>query len=209
MAKGVTSFSIDVKMSPDKSNNRICVSEELVAYLDDELDGESRARFESHLEQCVVCAAELNLQRRVLCELDVAFADDPGIEMPTNFAQIVAARARADFSGVREPHDRRRAFRLCTALAFLSVLLLGGAAASESVIAPLRAIWKTGVALFSFLAHALYDAGAGVAVISRGVGVRLLFESRPVGLLILLLFASAVFLLRRLIVRYHRAQPAG
>jgi hypothetical protein len=88
----------------------------------------------------------------------------------------------------------------------VAVAFTGGAAVSESVFAPLRAIWKGGAALLNFLGHALYDMGAGVAVISRGVGGHLLFESRPVGLLVLFLFASALYMLRRLIAGYHRTR---
>ena len=73
-------------------------------------------------------------------------------------------------------------------------------------VRPSRAIWKTCVALFGFLGHALYDAGASLAVISRGLGGHLLFESRGVGLLVLLLLALALFTLARLIVRYHRTR---
>ena len=45
----------------------------------------------------------------------------------------------------------------------------------------------------------------GFAVVTRGVGWHLLFESRPLGLVLLLLFASALFLLSRMISGYHRA----
>jgi hypothetical protein len=106
-------------------------------------------------------------------------------------------------SGVREKGERRRALFLCAALALISFLLLGGARLRESIFAPLVAVWTTGKALFSFLGHALYDAGASFAVVTRGVGWHLLFESRPLGLVLLILFASALFLLSRMISGYH------
>jgi anti-sigma factor RsiW len=185
----------------------VCRSEEIIAYLDGELDAASLARLEGHFESCAQCAAELRQQRRILNELNVALMDEPLIELPKNFAEVVAARAQSDVSGVvRDPSERRRALRLCAALAAASFALLGGAALSESVFAPLRAIWKAGVALVGFLGHALYDAGAGVAVISRGLGGHLLFGSRGMGLLVMLLLALALFTLARLIVRYHRTR---
>jgi anti-sigma factor RsiW len=188
-------------------NNSVCRSEEIIAYLDGELDDASLARLEQHLENCSRCAADLRAQRSLLNELNFALMDEATIEMPKNFAQVVAARAQSDMSNVvRDRHERRRALRLCVALASISFVLLGGAALSESVFAPLRAIWKAGVALFNFLGHALYDAGAGLAVISRGLGGHLLFESRGLGLLVLLLLALALFTLARLIVRYHRTR---
>lgn len=191
-------------MSTATPNKTVCRSEEIVAYLDGELNAQARAFLEAHLAECAPCAAELEAQKRLLSELDFALSTDAGIGMPKNFAQIVAARAQSDLSGVRDARERRRAFRLCVMLTTVAVALLGGAAVSESVLAPLRAIWKGGVALFNFLGHALYDAGAGVAVISRGVGGHLLFESRSGSVLVLLLFVSALFMLRRLIVGYHR-----
>jgi hypothetical protein len=109
-------------------------------------------------------------------------------------------------SGLRTRPERRRALRLCAGLGSVAFALLGGAAMSDSVFSPLRAIWKCLAAIFSFLGRALYDLGAGLAVISRGVGKHVLFESRASGLLIFLLFASALFMLRRLIVGYHRTR---
>ena len=188
------------------SNNLNCRSEEIVAYLDGELEASSLARLEEHFEDCPRCAAKLRSHKLLLQELNFALAEEPAIEMPKNFAQVVAARAQSDLSGVRDRGERRRALRLCAALTLVSFVLLGGAALSESILAPPRAVWKTCVALFGFLGHALYDAGAGLAVISRGLGGHLLFESRVVGLLVLLLLALALFTLARLIVRYHRTR---
>ncbi|MDT4896265.1 MAG: hypothetical protein QOH25_1342 [Acidobacteriota bacterium] len=190
-------------MSPDNSS---CRSEEIVAYLDGEVDAAALVRLEQHFACCEQCAAELRVQRRLFHELDFALMDEPAIEMPQNFAQVVAARAQSDMSGMRAPRERRRALSLCAMLVVVSFALLGGTALGESVFAPLRAIWKVGVALFSFLGHALYDAGTGVAVISRGLGGHLLFESRVSGLLVLFLLALALFTLTRMIVRYHRTR---
>ena len=187
--------------------NSACRSEEITAYLDGELGASSLARLEQHVGGCSSCAADLRAQRRLLNELNSALTDEPAIELPKNFAQVVAARAQSDMRGVvRDPAERGRALRLCGALAAASFALLGGAALSESVFAPLRAIWKAGAALANFLGHALYDAGTGVAVISRGLGGRLLFGSLGTGLLVLLLLALALFTLARLIARYHRAR---
>jgi anti-sigma factor RsiW len=198
---------IQIYMSAASTKNSVCRSEEIIAYLDGELEASALLQLEQHFEDCSRCAAELEAERRLIRELDFALTSEPaGLEMPKNFAQIVAARAQSDMSGVREPHERRRALRLCAALSVISFALLGGAALSESVFAPLRAIWKGAAALFSFLGHALYDAGAGVAVISRGVGGHLLFGSRAFGLIVLLLLALALFMLPRLIVKYHRTR---
>lgn len=187
-------------------DNLVCGSEEIVAYLDGELDAHALARFERHLGDCADCAAALAAERQLFRELDSALSIEPRLEMPKNFAQVVAARAQADLSGVRHATERRRALRLCAVLAFAAFALTGGAALTEGVLAPLKAVWKFGAALAGFLGHALYDAGAGFAVISRGVGGRLLFGSRGAGVVVLLLLVLALLMLRRLITGYHRAR---
>jgi anti-sigma factor RsiW len=180
---------------------------EIVAYLDGELDSSSLAQLELHLEGCSVCSEELRIERSLQHELTFALADDSLPEIPENFAQFVAARAQSDMSGVRDRGERKLALGLCAALMAFSFLLLGGAGVRETVLAPIRAAWKVGAALFSFLGHALYDAGAGVAVISRGLGGYLFAQSpRGLGPLVLLLLALILFTLARLIVRYHRTR---
>ena len=192
-----------MSQTPD---NFVCAGEEVVAYLDGELDARAHALFERHLEGCARCAEALEAERRLSRELDSALADTPALEMPKNFAQVVAARAQADMSGVRRAPERRRALRLCAVLGTVACALTGGAAMTEAVLAPLRAVWNLGAAVLGFLGHALYDAGAGVAVISRGVGGRVLFGSRGTGVVVLLLLALALLTLRRLIAGYHRAR---
>ncbi|MDT4967525.1 MAG: hypothetical protein QOJ64_2262 [Acidobacteriota bacterium] len=193
-------------MSISTKDRTACYKEEIIAYLDGELNQRSIAFLEHHLVTCDRCTVEYRLQQRLVAELENALIAGAGVELPRNFAQVVAARAQSDLRGVREPRERRRAFGLCGVLLILSVALLGGAAASESVLAPARLIWRSAAALFSFLGHALYSAGAGMAVLSRGVGSHLFFESWPFGLLIIVLFASALIMLRRLIVEYHRTR---
>jgi anti-sigma factor RsiW len=187
-------------------NNSACGSEEIAAYLDGELDAAAQARLEQHLAGCPRCAAELEAERRLLRELDTALTNDSCLELPQNFAQVVAARAQSDLSGVRGAGERRRALRLCALLTIISFALLGGAALTESVFAPLRAVWKCGTAIFGFLGHALYDAGTGLTVISRGLGGHVLSGSRGQGAIILLILVLALVTLPRLIVRYHRAR---
>lgn len=187
-------------------DNSACANDEIVAYLDGELDAGALARFERHVGGCASCASALAAERQLFRELDSALSAEPRLEMPKNFAQVVAARAQADMSGVRGPAERRRALRLCAVLAAAAFALTGGAALTEGVLAPLNAVWKFCAAVSGFLGHALYDAGAGFAVISRGVGGRVLFGSRGAGALVLLLLVLALLMLRRLITGYHRAR---
>src|ERR1044072_9825727 len=122
-------------MTGAHSENCIEKSEEIAAYLDGELSGLARIEFEQHLKECSACKAQLCEQRRLLCALDLALSDDPALRLPVNFSQVVAAHAQADMSGLRHRSEHRRALRLCAALLAASlVLLIGGAALSETVL---------------------------------------------------------------------------
>ncbi len=196
-------------MSDDKTTNnrRSCQRDEIAAYLDGELDTRAGMLFEEHAKECSTCAADLSEQRRLLCALDFALGgDDPGLALPRNFARVVAKRAESDMSGMRQRHERRRAFRLCAGLALLSFLLLGGASLSASVLVPVRAVTRYASSIFGLVWNALYDIGTGVAVVLRAIARHFIFDLHPLNLLVLLLFAVALVLLPRLIVNYHRRQ---
>jgi predicted anti-sigma-YlaC factor YlaD len=183
-----------------------CRREEIAAYLDGELNRDDLSLFEEHLSECPECARELQEQRRLLCALDFALGgDDPSIALPRNFAKVVAVHAESDMSGVRHPKERRRALWLCTGLALIAFALLGGSSLNTSLFVPLRIAVRYLTSVTGIISNALYDAGVGLAVILRAVGRHFIFESHPFGLLAFLLFAIALALLPRLIVRYHRA----
>jgi anti-sigma factor RsiW len=183
-----------------------CRSEEIAAYLDGELDARAVALFEDHLKTCRSCVQELQDQRRLLCALDFALSeDDPALALPQNFALVVAANAESDMSGVRLRAEHRRALRWCVGLSLVTFALLG-ASLGSAVLVPLKAAARFAASVSGFLWNALYDAGAGVAVILRAVGRRVIFESHPLSLVATLLFVLALALLPRLIMRYHRAQ---
>lgn len=194
-------------MSDADHIQRDCPSEEIAAYLDGELSAQAVALFERHLKECADCQAELLEQRRLLCALDFALGGhsaDGDIALPQNFSQVVAAHAQSDLRSLRS--ERGRALRLCLALAVISFALLGAAAFSESVLQPLVALFRqTGIVL-GFFGRALYDLGAGFAVIARAVGGHTLFESNRLTLFVFLLLAVAIVSLPRLISSYHRAR---
>lgn len=194
-------------MSCANSDNCVSRNEEIAAYLDGELDETARSQVEQHLKECPSCAHGLREQKRLLCALDFALEDDPQLRLPSNFSQIVAARAQSDMSGLRQRSERRLALRLCAALACASLILLGGAALSETVLTPVITAARYIVSLFDLLWQALRGAGTGVSIILRAVSRHFIFDSHPVSLFSLLLFASALALLPRLILSYHRQRP--
>ena len=185
-------------------NSGCCRSEEIAAYLDGELDTPAVVLFELHLEACRNCSQELHEQRRLLCALDYAFGeDDPALALPRNFAQVVATHAESDMSGVRLRAEHGRALRWGLGLSLVTFAVLG-ASLSATVLVPLKSAARFAASLFGLMWSALYDAGAGLAVILRALGRRFIFEPHPFSLFAFLLFVIALALLPRLIVRYHR-----
>lgn len=184
-----------------------CEGERTSAYLDGELDARARALFEEHVESCPVCDAELKAQRLFTWELDSAFAQTNSLPLPKNFAQIVAARAESDMSGVRDLSEHKRALRFCLILALSSFALLGGT--------PSQSLYSSGwdtvnrvIGVFGLLWSTLRDAAVGLTVITRVICGGLIPESSFAGLAALLL-ALAVVLLSVLISSYHRNHEIG
>lgn len=182
-----------------------CLAEDVAAYLDDELEGRARELFEQHHRTCEDCAAELLRQRQLLCDLDVALNERNHLVLPENFARVVAAHAESDMGGMRNRSEQRQALRVSLVLAAASFALLGVTSA-EAVWAPARTMVQSLQSVSHFLWEATYQASSGLAVIFRMLTRSFVFESRLLGLSILLLFLIALALLPRLISRYHRTQ---
>jgi predicted anti-sigma-YlaC factor YlaD len=64
------------------------VRELIYDYLDDILDGNSRARVQYHLENCAICAAILGSTRDILR----LTADDRVFQLPLGFSERLHAR---------------------------------------------------------------------------------------------------------------------
>jgi anti-sigma factor RsiW len=177
---------------------------DVAAYLDGELDAAQGTRFEQHTKTCASCATALREQRRLLCVLDAAFGDArQQIELPTNFTQIVKARAQSDMSSVRHRGERRLAFGLCAGLAALSFALLGWQAWDE-LFTPLRGVVGVVVTLLDMAAHAVGEAVSGFALMLRVLGGQLLNEPSAFRTFVYIILALAIVLLFRLIGSYHR-----
>jgi len=191
-------------MKPTKHEND-CELEEVAAYLDGELGGEALETFEAHLKTCAGCAAELRMQRQLLCTLDVAFNHSSAIDLPDNFTRVVTAHAEGDLSGMRRKSERRHAFQICAVLALVSFALLG-AAARALVFEPAQSFFHLARTVFDLVWRTAYGAGTGAAIIGRVLGRAIAFGPYGLGLVVLLGFAISISLLSFLIARYHRAQ---
>jgi len=188
-------------MLMDNTNHPYQV-EQIAAYLDGELDPSAGVLFERHLLECPVCNAELNAQQLFMHELDATLTLAPDLPVPSNFAQIVAARAESDMRGVRDSREHKRAFRFCLILLLASFALLG-AAAGKAVFFSGRTVASQIFGILGLLWTTLYDAAVGLTVISRVVSGGLIPDSPFAGLAALLL-ALGVVLLSLLISSYHR-----
>jgi anti-sigma factor RsiW len=184
------------------AQEKYCEQNLIAAYVDGELDEDLTQRVEDHLKGCAPCRAELQAHRLFVCELDAALTGSVDIPVPADFSRMVAARATSDMRGVRTRAEHRKALGISMILALIGFALLG-ATARETVFAIAEKFITTVAGLVSFVASAVYDTVAGLAVIFRVLSRKAIIETGSLGPLMVLL-AAAVLLLSRLLSNYHR-----
>ena len=182
-----------------------CQLEDVAAYLDGELTGVGLDKFEQHVKSCAGCAAELRIQRQLLCTLDVAFNDSHSFHLPKNFARVVTAHAENDLTGMRDRRERRRALQLCAILALVSFGLLG-AATRAIVFDPLRSFFRATRVLVDLVWQATSEVASSAAVVIRVIGRAILLAQTGSRFFFVLAFLLSLFFLSLLIANYHRAQ---
>jgi anti-sigma factor RsiW len=187
------------------TNNYTCETENIVAYIEGDLDPALRLALEEHLKDCRDCVSELQTQRVFMCELDSVLASPFDLAVPENFAEVVAVHAKSDMRGMRDRAEHARALRFCIVLGLAAFALLG-VASSKAVLVSLRSIASKIFGVFGFLGEAIFNAAAGFAVVLRVVSRGLITDSRFAGLAGLLLMALFIAVLSRLIARYHRTR---
>ena len=144
----------------------------------------------------------MRAHRVFVCELDAVLAGKVEIPVPDDFSKVIAVRARSDMRGVRSRAEHRKAFAICLVLALTGFGLLG-ATAREDVLAVAGRFITAVISIGSFASELVYDAVAGLVVISRVLGHKIVVGSGSLGLLLIVL-AVAVFILSRLLSDYHR-----
>jgi len=187
------------------SDNNICQNDQIAAFVDDELDPGHRSAFEAHVRGCDSCAAELRAHRTFMRELDTALAGRFDLEVPPDFAKVVAVHAENDMRGVRDRAEHRRALRYCIILGLVAFALLG-VASSRAVLASVQSFIKATVGIVSLFGKTIYDAMAGFSVLARVFRRGLIGNAGRADLMALLLFAFVICLLTLLISRYHRTR---
>jgi anti-sigma factor RsiW len=187
------------------SGNHICETEKIVAFIDGDLKPECRTAFEEHIKFCSHCNSELQAQRQFISELDSALSGPFDLEVPANFAQVVAVRAESDMRGVRDSLEHRRALRFCVLLGLTAFALLG-VSSGEAALMRVQSMANAALGILGLIGKGIFDAAAGFAVILRVVSGGLLSDFRFAGLTTLLVVALIIGLLSLLISRYHRAR---
>jgi anti-sigma factor RsiW len=180
-----------------------CPRFEIAAYIDGELLPRDELRLEAHVAGCKDCLAELNLQKQMLSVLDFGLRDKTEIELPKNFAKVVAVRAESRVSGLRSKEERFRALFLCVFL-FL-IILIGLGSEIEIVLAAFGKIGEKMLAVVGFAWHLAFDLAIGTTVILRSLSGQFVFNSVQSFVVIACLFTVSAILLSRQISRYKQS----
>ncbi|HKG80473.1 MAG TPA: hypothetical protein VKA78_13655 [Pyrinomonadaceae bacterium] len=147
----------------------------------------------------------MRAHRLFVCELDAALTDGGEIPVPADFSRMIAARATSDMSGVRTRSENRKALTICVILALAGFALLG--ARTSAIVTVAQKSVTTSLGVLRFLATAVYDTVAGLAVIFRVLSRKIIVESGSL-VPVLVLLAFAVLILSRLISNYHHRTGA-
>lgn len=187
------------------SENNICESEQIAAFVDDELEPVPRLEFEEHVRGCDSCARELQAHWTLMRELDTALASRFDLEVPPDFAKVVAVHAENDMRGVRDRAEHRKALRYCIVLGLLAFALLG-VASSRALLGSAESFFRAIFGVVNLLGKTVYDAMSGVSLLARAFRRSIGGDAGASDLLALFLFVFAIGLLTLLISRYHRTR---
>ena len=181
----------------------ICPRSEIALYLDGELTPAAEIALEKHFAECKSCLDELNLQKKMLSALDFAFDDKAEeIELPANFAKIVATTAESNVSGLRSKKERSLALFLCSAM-FIAVIL-GLGAETEKVFEVFRTFAEQLIVVLGFVFHFIYGVTIGLSIILKFLSQQIVFNSAASLLIILGAFFVSFIALSRMVTRSDR-----
>lgn len=187
----------------DSTTENICPRSSIADYIDGELSPNAELALEAHIAGCKSCLAELNLQKKMFCVLDSGLEKHSEIELPENFAKVVAVRAESGVAGLRSKEERFRALFLCVFL--LLIVLIGLGAETGNLLAAFGRIGEQTIIVTRFIGHLIYDLAMGTTIILRSLSGQFLFNSSISFVLGAFFFALSVLLLSRLISRSNRS----
>jgi anti-sigma factor RsiW len=148
-----------------ETNNFICPTDEIAAYIDGELSSARELELDAHFVACCDCTAELNEQKQFLHALDASLGAPGEIDLPTDFAKRVVVNAESTVSGLRRPRERFNALFICAGL-FLFVLFALGTD-TGSLLSSAANFFEQVSAIGGFFAHLVYSVFLGLAIIVR------------------------------------------
>lgn len=183
-----------------------CSQIDIAGYLDGELKPQDELLLEKHFAFCKSCLNELNLQKKMLSALDFAFNSkncQTDIQLPKNFAKVVATTAESKVIGLRLPEERFRAFYLCSGL-FLFVLAGLGVSETSKLWSALVGLTDRLFVISGLALNFLYDVAVGVSVIARALSQQFVVSSIFPFLLLICVFTFSFIFLSRFIIRYNR-----
>lgn len=180
-----------------------CPRPDIAAYIDGELSPSAELALEVHLAECKNCLEELNLQKKLLCALDYSLEKQPEIELPKNFAKVVAIRAESGVCGLRSKEERFRAVFICAFL--LLIVLIGLGAETGRIFAAFGKIGEQAIIVAGFVGNLLYNLAVGTTIILRSLSGQFVFNSVISFTAAVFLFTVSALLLTRLISRNNRS----
>lgn len=174
-------------------------SSQIAALLDCELSPDDEMELEAHIAECRACTAELNFHKSFLNELEGALEDEGTIELPENFAKVIATTAEANVGGLRRRRELVTSLAICGVIfaVIICVAAAGGGSASSGT-----SMFVDRVAAVVIAAgHLIYSFALGIAVVIRslsgGLGGTTLLMAAMVAASMAALFAIAVYLGKR------------
>lgn len=188
-------------MSQSAENTNNCPREDMLLYLDRELSPADELIFEKHLTGCSVCHNELNSQKKMFLALNLAFEDKTEIELPKNFAKVVAANAESNVKGLRSRKERSSALFIISGLILLA--LIGLSLENERFFGVVTAFGKQIITIFGFILRLIFDLTIGLAVVLRSLSQQFV-SNTSIFVLSIGVFVVSLFALSRIWDRLNR-----
>lgn len=149
--------------SSSQISKKDCSPVRLQEYLDGELSRVYEIEIEHHLASCSACLYELNLQKTVLGVLDHRI--EPAL--PKDFAEVVAAKAESQVTGLRRKRERIYALAVATFLVMTVLMLL--AFDLSRPMASIGALVGKLAAFFVLIGNIILNLVIGIYVIAKVV----------------------------------------
>lgn len=178
-----------------------CPREDMLLYLDRELSAADELIFEKHLTECSVCHRELNSQKKMFLALNLAFDEKTEIELPKDFAKVVAANAESNVKGLRSRKERSSALFIILGLVLLT--LIGLSIENERLFGVISGFGKQIITILSFILRLIFDLTVGLAVVLRSLSQQLI-SNTSIFVLSIGVFVISLFALSRIWDRLNR-----